>query len=213
MTVDAPDADPAPPEPFPIRDPEALRAISHPLRQRILFDLVAQGYARAADLAQRLGEPANSISFHLRVLARAGMITEAPEHARDRRDRVWRAVADTFAVDPTVTGLDGIVAETVDVVRENIRLAMANGHDPFPEDEPKRALNLSTAVLTRAEAVALVEEVNEVLLRWADTSRESARDEPDDPTRGIYRIVFALGPGAEGTGLDDDAPGEVVSRS
>ena len=91
-------------ETFHVQDPAALRAIAHPLRQRILMELAVLGHARAADLARATGEPANSVSFHLRVLARAGMIVEAPEHARDRRDRVWKNVAESYAVAPGTPG-------------------------------------------------------------------------------------------------------------
>lgn len=68
-----------------------LKAMSHPLRRRLLRELARVGGvgARAADLAVALGEPANALSFHLRTLAEADLIHEAPELARDRRDRVW----------------------------------------------------------------------------------------------------------------------------
>ena len=69
-----------------------LKAMANPLRRRIFATLAAMDAARAADLADRLDVPANSLSFHLRVLAEAGAIEEAPELAKDRRDRVWRIV-------------------------------------------------------------------------------------------------------------------------
>ncbi|CAH0221425.1 MULTISPECIES: helix-turn-helix domain-containing protein [unclassified Microbacterium] len=69
-----------------------LKAYAHPLRRRIAKAVAARGHARAADLAGDLDVPANSVSFHLRVLAEAGLIEEDPEHARDRRDRVWKGV-------------------------------------------------------------------------------------------------------------------------
>src|SRR5690242_7749519 len=69
-----------------------LRGIAHPLRSRILEELSAGGPARAADLAARLGIPANQASFHLRQLAKYGLVEDAPELARDGRDRVWRMV-------------------------------------------------------------------------------------------------------------------------
>ncbi|MCR2799965.1 MULTISPECIES: winged helix-turn-helix domain-containing protein [unclassified Microbacterium] len=73
-----------------------LKAMSHPLRRRIMKVLAARDYARAADIAADLDEPANSVSFHLRSLADAGLVVEAPEQARDRRDRVWTAVKGSF---------------------------------------------------------------------------------------------------------------------
>ncbi|MFJ4254011.1 ArsR/SmtB family transcription factor [Microbacterium sp. NPDC090003] len=66
-----------------------LKAFANPLRRRILRLFSRHEHLRAADIAAELEVPANSVSFHLRALADAGLIVEAPEHARDRRDRVW----------------------------------------------------------------------------------------------------------------------------
>lgn len=74
---------------YAVTDPAMLRALAHPLRQRIMWELAARDHLRAADLAKITGEPANSLSFHLRSLAKAGLIEEKPEEARDSRDRVW----------------------------------------------------------------------------------------------------------------------------
>lgn len=70
---------------------EVLKAISHPVRRRLLRALDKHKYARATELAEELGISVGSVSFHLRTLGKAGLIEEAPEHARDRRDRVWKA--------------------------------------------------------------------------------------------------------------------------
>src|SRR3954451_8686168 len=75
-----------------VEDPRILRAIAHPMRNRILGELVAAGHLRAADVAEVLGIPANQASFHLRQLAKYGLVEQAPELARDGRDRVWRPV-------------------------------------------------------------------------------------------------------------------------
>ena len=74
-----------------LHDPRVLRAIAHPMRNRILTELDAHGPLRAADVARLLGIPANSASFHLRQLAKFGLVEEDPAAARDKRDRVWRA--------------------------------------------------------------------------------------------------------------------------
>lgn len=75
-----------------------LKAYAHPLRRRIAKAVAARGHARAADIAADFGVPANSVSFHLRVLADAGLIEEAPEHARDKRDRVWKGIEGAWNV-------------------------------------------------------------------------------------------------------------------
>ncbi|MCG7308476.1 transcriptional regulator [Brachybacterium sp. ACRRE] len=75
---------------------EMLRAMAHPLRVEIMELVGRRGTARAADLAEEMGVAANALSYHLRTLAKAGVIEEAPEEARDRRDRVWRLTQASF---------------------------------------------------------------------------------------------------------------------
>ncbi|MFI6853610.1 helix-turn-helix domain-containing protein [Streptomyces sp. NPDC050416] len=73
----------------PEHDTDALKALTHPLRIRLLGLLRQDGPATASELAARTGESSASTSYHLRVLAKYAFITEA-EH-RDGRERRWRA--------------------------------------------------------------------------------------------------------------------------
>ncbi|MER7489619.1 helix-turn-helix domain-containing protein [Streptomyces sp. NPDC126497] len=74
----------------PERDAAALKALTHPLRIRLLGMLRQDGPATASELAVRTGESSASTSYHLRVLAKHAFVAEA-EH-RDARERRWRAV-------------------------------------------------------------------------------------------------------------------------
>ncbi|WP_030764649.1 ArsR/SmtB family transcription factor [Streptomyces sp. NRRL F-2664] len=74
----------------PERDAAALKALTHPLRIRLLGMLRQDGPATASELAVRTGESSASTSYHLRVLAKYAFVAEA-EH-RDGRERRWRAV-------------------------------------------------------------------------------------------------------------------------
>ncbi|WP_166983402.1 winged helix-turn-helix domain-containing protein [Paramicrobacterium fandaimingii] len=85
-----------------------LKAMTHPLRRQLVRSLSKHIYARAADLAQELNVPANSVSFHLRVLANAGLISEAPEKARDKRDRVWTPMRGSLNVGSPEYGAEDI---------------------------------------------------------------------------------------------------------
>jgi len=69
-------------------DPDALKAVTHPLRRRILGVLSA-GPATATKLAQALGENTGATSYHLRELARFGFVEDVPELARGK-ERWWR---------------------------------------------------------------------------------------------------------------------------
>lgn len=81
-------ADEVPPR--EITDPAALRALAHPLRQRILRVLAENGPATATALAARLDENTGATSYHLRQLAEHGFIEEAPELAKGK-ERWWRS--------------------------------------------------------------------------------------------------------------------------
>lgn len=89
--------------PRKIADPAVMRAVAHPLRQAILAEMWdANRPLRAADLAEMLGEPANSISYHVRRLREAGYVVDAegPEGSTAR---------DHWYVSPQrgITGDDG----------------------------------------------------------------------------------------------------------
>ncbi|MER5777622.1 helix-turn-helix domain-containing protein [Streptomyces sp. NPDC002039] len=74
----------------PEQDAAALKALTHPLRIRLLGLLRQHGPATASELATRTGESSASTSYHLRVLAKYVFVAEA-DH-RDGRERRWQAV-------------------------------------------------------------------------------------------------------------------------
>jgi DNA-binding transcriptional ArsR family regulator len=84
---------------FEVTDVAELRALSHPLRTRILGVLRLEGEATASQLGRRLGESSGSTSYHLRQLARFGLVEEAPNQV-SRRDRIWRASHAMTSIDP-----------------------------------------------------------------------------------------------------------------
>ncbi|MBM2619870.1 helix-turn-helix transcriptional regulator [Actinoplanes sp. LDG1-06] len=70
-----------------------MRVMAHPLRMRILGSLRLDGPATSAILARRLDTDSGQTSHHLRLLARHGFVTEAPERGRGShgRERWWKA--------------------------------------------------------------------------------------------------------------------------
>jgi DNA-binding transcriptional ArsR family regulator len=88
------------------RDPTRVQmwAMAHPLRLEILGVLV-EGPSTASRLARRLGESSGSMSYHLRVLERAGAVFEDRELG-SRRERWWRR-PDPFVLIPTDDDLEG----------------------------------------------------------------------------------------------------------
>ena len=74
-----------------LTDPRALRAIAHPIRLALVAMLRREGPLTATRAAALLGESSASASFHLRQLAKYGLVEEAG--GGRGRERPWRATA------------------------------------------------------------------------------------------------------------------------
>ena len=175
-------------------DPRILRAIAHPTRNRVLHELSAAGSLRAADIATRTGIPANQASFHLRQLAKYGLVEIDPDGGRDKRDRVWRLVDDDITVNPSDL-VEQPGGEAAYVVFQ--RNSVAWGHHlvdqaftlPAEGDDErsKRVVSESSLRLTRGEAEELRHELGEVLARYRDAGR--GRSDDDQDLYSVYQII------------------------
>lgn len=72
------------------RDPRALRALTNPLRMRLLEQLAIAGSATATELAEEIGDSPANCSWHLRQLAKYGYIE--PAGGGKGRQHPWRLV-------------------------------------------------------------------------------------------------------------------------
>ncbi|HEY7146108.1 MAG TPA: helix-turn-helix domain-containing protein [Streptosporangiaceae bacterium] len=72
-----------------LTDPRALRALAHPLRVSLIGLLRRDGPMTATKAGELLGESSASCSFHLRQLAKYGLVEEAG--GGHGRERPWRA--------------------------------------------------------------------------------------------------------------------------
>src|SRR5687767_2838835 len=79
------------PTPTRITDPRTMRALAHPARMAILVAMQSGRAGTATEFAELCGLSPSATSYHLRALARAGMVEEAPNRG-DGRERVWRSV-------------------------------------------------------------------------------------------------------------------------
>jgi DNA-binding transcriptional ArsR family regulator len=104
-----------------ITDSRTLAALAHPLRRRLVDLLRVDGPATASMLAGRTGQAVGNISHHVRTLADVGLIEEAPELARDRRERWWRLVAPSVRWSSTDFGGDA-AGEAVAYAVESMNL-------------------------------------------------------------------------------------------
>ena len=84
--------------PVKINDPRALRALAHPARLAILDALSTGQTGTATQFAQVVGLSPSATSYHLRALAKYGLVEEAPGRG-DGRERVWQRPSRTAGVE------------------------------------------------------------------------------------------------------------------
>lgn len=80
-----------------LTDVRAIRAVTHPVRLALLEYLGDVESATATECAGTVGLSPSATSYHLRELARHGLVSEAP--GPDRRERRWRSTGN-FRVNP-----------------------------------------------------------------------------------------------------------------
>jgi DNA-binding transcriptional ArsR family regulator len=178
------------PEVRTLRDAAPLAALAHPFRSRIMDALKVDGPSTASMLAARTGQAVGNASHHLKVLAAAGLVEEAPELARDRRERWWRLVSAgtrwsrrDLADQAAVTAAEEAEALVVRRQHERVRDWMANA-ETDPEWDDAAFATQHWMRLSPDELKELTDEVIAVFSRWSN------REVPDD---GIHREpVFAF---------------------
>lgn len=154
-------------------DIAGLRALSHPVRLRMLALLRGEGPATATTLAQRLDLNTGATSYHLRQLAQHGFIEEDTERG-NARDRWWRAAHQSTRTDFRENRVDDSDVEaylaTVAMLYAD-RMHAAVAEMAFLPDEWRTAGTLSDweLRLTASQANALVAALVEVI----DATEES----------------------------------------
>ena len=103
-----------------VTDGAVLAALAHPLRIALLYQLNALGSRTASQCAQALGETPANCSYHLRQLAKVGLVTR--DEAGNGRERPWRSVYTGLDLHPAVDDPD---REVVTAARA-ARAALAN---------------------------------------------------------------------------------------
>jgi DNA-binding transcriptional ArsR family regulator len=92
-------------------EPALIRALSHPLRARILHEL-GEGKASPNELAQRFDAPLGNVAYHVRVLSDMGLIKLVKKTPRRGAiEHHYVAVRDVHIDDAAWGKTDGIVKQ------------------------------------------------------------------------------------------------------
>jgi DNA-binding transcriptional ArsR family regulator len=101
-----------------VTDSAVLAALAHPLRVALLYQLNALGSRTASQCAQALGETPANCSYHLRQLAKAGLVVR--EEAGNGRERPWRSVYTGLDLHPPVDDADPEVMTAARATRASL---------------------------------------------------------------------------------------------
>ncbi|MFU8945310.1 ArsR/SmtB family transcription factor [Mycetocola zhadangensis] len=176
----------------PLTDPTAMRALAHPLRVRLLGELRVAGPQSVGMLADLFDEAPGSISYHVGVLARSGFVVEAPENARDARERWWKAAQTHTRYEPNQLNSDPQTRVASAAMRHTFLQAqsreLAEYIDLESTLEPEWVAAATTgdtmAFLTPDELREMSDELNAFARKWESKSRPDA--DGARPARFVY---------------------------
>jgi DNA-binding transcriptional ArsR family regulator len=192
MPTPAPDAadggGPAAQRQLTLSHPNTIRALSHPARVLVLNELYSGRSATATELAGLGGVSPSAMSYHLRALARIGLVQRA-EASGDGRERPWQSASESFNVDPGSGDADSAAGGLISAVLESFRgaaLAGIAGRRDLPAEwQDQFKLTPLILTVTSEEMAALVEQL--------DTVGEEYRKRPAKAgTRRVHVLLAAV---------------------
>jgi DNA-binding transcriptional ArsR family regulator len=184
-----------------ISDPRVMRALAHPARIEIVEYLNSTGeVVTATECARMVGLSPSATSYHLRELAKYGLVEQAPSRG-DGRERVWRGTSAHVSIagedrEPETRAAErALVSLYLD--RDARRLEeWLDRHDEEPVAwQQAGGIMGSTLLMTVDELTALSEKVRELVEPYQLRTRRAS---PPDGAREV-RISYTAYPVPEKT--------------
>ncbi|MDR7279725.1 ArsR/SmtB family transcription factor [Catenuloplanes atrovinosus] len=179
-----------------ISDPRVMRALAHPARLAIMEHLSSTGESvTATSCAEVAGLSPSATSYHLRALAKAGMVEEAPSRG-DGRERLWRAAIPSFSIEAGQDASDDTRAAEIALIDtylqrdfERIRAYAQTAHLAPPEWYDVGQLGSFVCTMTPDEAIKL----NQSIMELVEPYRRRSRTDPPADARTVV-IHYAATP-------------------
>jgi len=172
-----------PAETFLVETAEQLRALSDPLRQRLLEQFALGATIKQA--AARLGQPPTRLYHHVDQLLAAGLIRVIREEKRRSvTERTFQAAARRFAVSPSAFAPgEGRASERQRVARATLEEMLAGAHDgegAFRMLRSRARLTQKGRERLESELARLLEELNDPAAPPVDLMLLSVRQGEQD---------------------------------
>lgn len=185
-----------------ITDPRALRALAHPIRLDLISLLRQGGPLTATQAGEQIGESPASCSFHLRQLAKYGLVEEAG--GGHGRERPWRATAITteWAARASDDETDAAGAMLSRVVIERYFESALSWLDRRPSEDSEwvdaAAISDALVYMTAAELREVDQGIRALLEPYLE--RLEAREKPAEGARpvSVIALAFPLPEGPQG---------------
>ncbi len=184
--------------PVELTDPRALRAYAHPIRGELVGLLRRHGPLTATRAGELLGQSSGTMSFHLRQLAKYGLVEPAP--GGKGREKPWQATSLMTKV-PAIFNRP----EAAEAARQ-LRIAMAERYFESivhwlqrSEDEPeewRRAALFGDRILylTPEELTALGDAIEELIEPYGRRLANVAERPAGCREVGYLRFAFPMEP-------------------
>ncbi|MBB4767001.1 ArsR/SmtB family transcription factor [Amorphoplanes digitatis] len=172
-----------------ITDPQVMRALAHPARIEIMEHLASTGaVVTATECARLVGLSPSATSYHLRELARYGLVEQAPSRG-DGRERVWRSTNPGLSIEGDVAEPETRAAENALVDAYLTRdLARQRQWRARMHEEPRRWREAST--LMNQMLLLTADELSEVSVRIRELlAPYGRRDRLADPPEGARTVA------------------------
>ncbi|AEV81330.1 ArsR family transcriptional regulator [Actinoplanes sp. SE50] len=172
-----------------VSDARTLRALAHPARIEIVDHLNVSGATvTATEMAGLVGLSPSATSYHLRELAKYGLVEQAPSQG-DGRERRWRATGKNLWLEAEVEQPEALAAERalIDMYlsrdRERIYEWLDRQGTETTEWREASVIMGQQLLVSAAELAKLNEQVRTLIEPYR------VRDRQENPTDGARRVA------------------------
>jgi DNA-binding transcriptional ArsR family regulator len=180
-----------------LTDPRAMRALAHPVRLGILELLHAEETATASECSRAVGESPQACSYHLRALAKWGLVKQVSSD--DARETRWAPAARTVQFSsladesPEFQAAAGLLRRRVFERDDRLVAAyIAREHELEPEWRDATTFESGVMYVTLEELQEIERQVHELVKKHA---RRTRADRPDGARRVdiVFRAIPKVG--------------------
>ncbi len=172
-----------------VTDSAALEALAHPVRLDVLGYLMARGPATASACARAVGDTPSNCSYHLRVLARYGLVRA--ESSPDGRERPWRAsitgftVQEADAASPHAARTAGVLAAALQLDQRLSREYLVERASVTPEWRDADVFNTYALRLSPDELAELGQALDDLMRPYLAPTRADAPPDAETVHLGL----------------------------